>query len=595
MAAAPSIDISPSIPGDVLGNTPEDDLVNALAADVAARRPGGDRPLFPIDEIKLWSRGWHSAKIPHLPGSTMPSSVGTRSITSDDIKASALTWPRPLVVEILREFSGRVILAGGAALEMVLGLARGFVRCPSDHDFFVIASTAEKAAAIRTELLAFIVENMQASTYKTLKEQVASYRSRRTPPGHRNFDTRIHVRVMMRRGTTTIDGDKSLGIVQVIHRLNENPADVLYGFDLGSCAVGVWYDADGLFHVCASEMGRFALTYGMNVLDPTRASTTYAVRINKFIGRGFGIILPEVDPGVFEWTHFRGMDGHIQRKKLDREMGPFVLMADGLGQELKLVPRTLGDRSDYDVDEGDSVETFNHSVLRRSMNGDLNARYHVHTDINEVGSEYGVSQRFSVNSELLIRMAQIDVGLFASKALTVGPHVISERRLVLVYDEAVATTRSNLLNGKFKLRELRRFLPGADVLPVLVAMQAGREKKVIAQQVEVILDQLRSRRDAVIGAARRIKEHPTEWPHLTPAAAQGFRLTGSFRPLALTPEEMGGKIFRRHPRITPLFENVLPLAMAADGDAADEDAADGDAADGDAAGEDAAEPSRVAP
>jgi hypothetical protein len=88
------------------------------------------------------------------------------------------------------------------------------------------------------------------------------------------------------------------GIYQIIFRLYEQKADVLLGFDLGSCSVG--YDGTNVLFTARS---RFCYEVSANIIDPTRRSTTYELRLKKYYNRGFSIIIPnlnmEMVPGDF--------------------------------------------------------------------------------------------------------------------------------------------------------------------------------------------------------------------------------------------------------------------------------------------------------
>ena len=74
---------------------------------------------------------------------------------------------------------------------------------------------------------------------------------------------------------------------QIIHRGYKNPAEVLYGFDLGGSAVG-WTGSKFVM----SLMGFVAIKYGVNIVDTTRRSTTYEYRLEKYMRIGFSMVLP---------------------------------------------------------------------------------------------------------------------------------------------------------------------------------------------------------------------------------------------------------------------------------------------------------------
>jgi len=88
--------------------------------------------------------------------------------------------------------------------------------------------------------------------------------------------------------------------VQVILRLYKNPGEVLLGFDIDCCAVG--FNGSQVF---AEERFRRAITKRYNLVNRSRRSTTYEVRLFKYGKRGFCAAVPDldkarVDPRVFE-------------------------------------------------------------------------------------------------------------------------------------------------------------------------------------------------------------------------------------------------------------------------------------------------------
>jgi len=91
----------------------------------------------------------------------------------------------------------------------------------------------------------------------------------------------------------TIRGGKrgiSYPPIQIILRLYSSPSEVLHGFDLGSCMVGIWNK-----NVYTTRLGGFSFANRCNVINLPRRSTTYERRLTKYDRRGFGIIFPDLD------------------------------------------------------------------------------------------------------------------------------------------------------------------------------------------------------------------------------------------------------------------------------------------------------------
>jgi hypothetical protein len=92
------------------------------------------------------------------------------------------------------------------------------------------------------------------------------------------------------RCTTIKVGDMKF---QVIHRLYNSIAEILYGFDISSCAVG--FNGRDIYF---TELAKFSFEYMCNVIDLTRRSTTYEQRLIKYLRRGFSIIMPDFNMSV---------------------------------------------------------------------------------------------------------------------------------------------------------------------------------------------------------------------------------------------------------------------------------------------------------
>uniref|UniRef100_A0A7S2AYT3 Uncharacterized protein n=1 Tax=Florenciella parvula TaxID=236787 RepID=A0A7S2AYT3_9STRA len=79
--------------------------------------------------------------------------------------------------------------------------------------------------------------------------------------------------------------------VQIILRLYQSVQEVLVGFDIDSCCVG--WDGTRLF---ALPRARRAINTGINLVDPSRRSPSYEVRLYKYALRGFAVAVPAYEP-----------------------------------------------------------------------------------------------------------------------------------------------------------------------------------------------------------------------------------------------------------------------------------------------------------
>lgn len=78
--------------------------------------------------------------------------------------------------------------------------------------------------------------------------------------------------------------------IQLIFRLYSSKSEILHGFDLGSSAVG--FDGQQVYF---TSLSKFAYEYGLNIVDTTRRSTSYEVRLSKYMKRGFNLVIPQLD------------------------------------------------------------------------------------------------------------------------------------------------------------------------------------------------------------------------------------------------------------------------------------------------------------
>lgn len=85
--------------------------------------------------------------------------------------------------------------------------------------------------------------------------------------------------------------------IQIVLRLYSSPAEVLAGFDVDApcCA----YDGN---RVWANPRAIISMMRQSNVVDVTRRSPSYEVRLTKYSSRGFEIYVPELKRGEIDPT-----------------------------------------------------------------------------------------------------------------------------------------------------------------------------------------------------------------------------------------------------------------------------------------------------
>jgi len=86
--------------------------------------------------------------------------------------------------------------------------------------------------------------------------------------------------------------------IQVILKRYETVWELLHNFDLGSSAVA-WTGST----VVMTGLARFAITTRLNILNLRGRRSSYETRVCKYIGRGFGLALPDVSIEALACTH----------------------------------------------------------------------------------------------------------------------------------------------------------------------------------------------------------------------------------------------------------------------------------------------------
>jgi len=148
----------------------------------------------------------------------------------------------------------------------------------NDIDVFVHGLTPEEASQRVDKFIRDLYASQEVVQFQQQKNNRKSF----TPP------PTFSVKAV--RNPTTLTLYMGRCTIQIIFRLYQSISEILHGFDLGSSAVG--YDGN---EVWTTSLGKFAYERGCNIVDPSRRSTTYEKRLEKYFNRDFEIILPDLD------------------------------------------------------------------------------------------------------------------------------------------------------------------------------------------------------------------------------------------------------------------------------------------------------------
>lgn len=205
----------------------------------------------------------------------------------------------PFAKWILDTFRGEVILAGGAVCRHILGGRRD----NSDADFFFIGCTKERIDQILRQVFTHLKTN--AKYFVALRNSKTTTFCLDKEEGYCNRTASDQLEASFE--------DK----YQFIHsRSYPSAASVIGGFDLTVAAC--FTDGENIW---MTSMCAFSITNRINILDPSRRSTTYESRLRKYCSIGVGIVFPFTEiRGIVQ--HYRAQRGTQESQKDTKESQP---------------------------------------------------------------------------------------------------------------------------------------------------------------------------------------------------------------------------------------------------------------------------------
>jgi len=219
----------------------------------------------------------------------------------------------PILDEILRIDPDHIIVAGGSVCTSLVD--SGYYTGQMDVDIFFIglgSDDGEIAANIITMAALVIEQDML-----------------------QHEDSR-NLHICRSQNTTTFQFySTTLQKIQFIHRLYPDKGDFMTnismpigGFDLHSCACAYFIGQDGEGHFAATPACAWTLATGVNVLMTSRASTSMAVRLNKYMRRGFRVYLPGITTHAAVRTSEATFTAYIRDREIRSIELPFMRLTD---------------------------------------------------------------------------------------------------------------------------------------------------------------------------------------------------------------------------------------------------------------------------
>lgn len=233
-----------------------DNVYRLMIEDRKYRNLDAVRPLYTLAQVKDGSPDCNFDSYPIIKYDKIDPVIDT----TEHFKQT-LNEKFPFLYEL--DFNN-ILLAGGSIYSILYGLP------VADLDLFIYGLDLESAKKRVTETVQYLCDWANDKDYPYYVVKTSGL-----------------VRVIAHPSNPFGAGEGECIEVQLIPRLYGNIGEILYGFDLGSSAVG--YDGKQLYF---SLLGRYAFINSANIIDVQRCSRTYATRLLKYGKRGFSVIAP---------------------------------------------------------------------------------------------------------------------------------------------------------------------------------------------------------------------------------------------------------------------------------------------------------------
>ncbi len=468
-------------------------LLNTLHNDQDVRQPNVKNSiLYTLKDLKIsdWDYSFptiYSNKIMQLKNN-MITDIGKFKTAFNKRYASYLTNIN----------YNNVFIAGGSISSVLLQQTwRG-----SDVDIFIYGLTHKEANVKIVKLMDQI--------YQSYREHILEKYYEENPSIELSENKKNEI--MDTASARTIRSKNCISIrfnnmeVQIILRLYKNISEILYGFDLGSSAVG--YDGKDVYF---TELGKFAYELFANIVDPSRRSTTYELRLNKYFNRGFHIILPNMNIKELRTDYFKYGKSEVAELpyfpfSYNDIKGNKIYYVKSLHNKV-LRKKCMQNKSDYAVCDGDVDEYKIFYLNLRNLAKNENNFYYY-------------SEKMNPNS-----------------IIDAQPY-ISSSRIIDYYDKL----SKKIYDGcNFDVKIFMSYF-SHEVLPNITESLFLKKDytsldKLITEQKELVLERLEEKSDADYEQLQWMTQNP------------GTQLLGSFNPLISNPKDWYGKYYIDTPAV----------------------------------------------
>ena len=201
------------------------------------------------------------------------------SPTTMKMFTESLNDKHPFITELLLNFKGNLVAAGGSICKRVINYRR--YNC-EDIDLFFHNLTITEANELRRKAIMFIVDKWK------LFEKGVTFSVTRN-----EYVTTVYVYGPGRENEYDNVEKDFIYCYQLVHRIYPDISSIIGGFDISACMIA--YDGEELY---TTPLGAWALKHRSIIVDTKRRSTSFEYRLIKYHNYGFELIFPGLSSDV---------------------------------------------------------------------------------------------------------------------------------------------------------------------------------------------------------------------------------------------------------------------------------------------------------
>jgi len=419
--------------------TPLKELQEVLIIDKNHRYEGVRCDLYSLEDLKC--KKWDDPLPTWVHGDQMssyaPNTVFHNSITMRQF-SDTLYEMFPLLRGIAWE---NTLLAGGSIQRVLQRLTRAWLEVTGKIE------SAPKEYVPVTDTDLFLYGLSEEAGLKKVEALAREIRDEATSRGYNVRYVRSgQAMSIMAYNPKSKRPNYPVAMVQIIFRIYAAPSEILHGFDLGCAAVG-WTGMNLYF----TSLGKFAYEYGLNVFDNSRRSTTYEVRVSKYMERGFGFVVPK-------WKEendkilLHGSRRYIPNSFLR------VTILEKCGKRMRVILDPMGQsQSDYGLSTDLSGRRMAQNNLTRLMQNRADAFIYAGEELEGV-----LMGRFAIDEKQLDRLynrakAKLTGKIIRNSDYSVFRYILTASHLeVLAHREETGYLDALMAREKENIRQMTR-------------------------------------------------------------------------------------------------------------------------------------------